>query len=122
MRMNARRVTVLLSEEEYTQVRRNANLVPLSRYFKSLALGVKQANVAANPIPDVQSKPAIRADAGREFMPTRPTAARLAATISGVTTGNKLIRCMCGDLQSEHREGKGRCFGKNCACSVFELQ
>src|SRR5216683_253228 len=33
------RVTVLLSNEEYAEVRMRAGLVPLSRWFKNLALG-----------------------------------------------------------------------------------
>lgn len=38
----AKRVSVLLSEQEYTQVRSKAGLVPLSRWFKSLALGKEE--------------------------------------------------------------------------------
>ena len=37
--MGLRRIAVLLSEQEYTQVRNMAGMVPLSRWFKNLALG-----------------------------------------------------------------------------------
>lgn len=116
--MAVRRITVLLSEEEYTQVRSNAGLVPLSRWFKSLALGVKESRAKTNPIPDVQSQPAIRADARRESVPTR-----LAAAIPGLTTAAKLsARCVCGELRDLHLHGTGRCQDKTCACTQYRME
>ena len=87
--MAVRRITVLLSEEEYTQVRSNAGLVPLSRWFKSLALGVKESRAKTNPIPDVQSQPAIRADVGRKPLPAS-TVAALREQIPELKTANEL--------------------------------
>lgn len=83
-----KRVTVLLSEEEYAQVRISANKVPLSRYFKNLALGVKQANGETNRIPDMQSNSAIRAPIGRDTVPARIVAA-LDEQTSEVPTASK---------------------------------
>lgn len=47
--MAHKRITVLLSEEEYAQVRNSAGLVPLSRWFKNLALGAKTREPFASP-------------------------------------------------------------------------
>jgi hypothetical protein len=65
-----KRVTVLLTEEEYAQVRISAQNVPLSRWFKSLALNAKETNAEVDRIPDVPRNPAIRADRGRESTAT----------------------------------------------------
>jgi hypothetical protein len=40
-----KRVTVILSDEEYAHVRKCAGLVPLSRWFKSLAIPVEPLTV-----------------------------------------------------------------------------
>jgi hypothetical protein len=44
------RVTVLLSDEEYTQVRSMAGLVPLSAWFRGLALNVGQVRTENRPV------------------------------------------------------------------------
>jgi hypothetical protein len=101
--MALRRVTVLMSEEEYAQVRRNANHVPLSTWFRNLALGERKPREEANRISDVPRNAAIRADVGRESVPAGPTAkpaipearsrsvaARLKAQIPELKTANEL--------------------------------
>ena len=45
--MAANRVVVLLSDEELSQVQAKAGLVPLSAWFRALALGAKKPNKQA---------------------------------------------------------------------------
>lgn len=104
MCMATRRVTVLLSEHEYTQVRTSANGIPLSRWFRTLALAGKEAH--ASPLPDVQSKPAIRADERRESMPSRSVIARLAVQIPGLKPAS--------ELPSKRTCKHGKAKGFNC--------
>ena len=70
-----KRVTVLLEDDEYAQVRKSAGLIPLSRWFKSLALqslilGVvpkRESRAEDNPaqdLPRVGSVPAPERRAG----------------------------------------------------------
>ena len=58
----AKRVTVILSEDEYTQVRTAAGMVPLSAYLRGLAVG--QGNVyKAESVKPKRERPKVRLDA-----------------------------------------------------------
>jgi hypothetical protein len=48
------RVQVVLSEEEYAEVQARAGLVPLSAWFRALALGAKKPSRAAAERPEIE--------------------------------------------------------------------
>ena len=138
-----KRVTVILSEKEYREVRTSAGLVPLSRWFKNLAIGGAEPSRAGtgdsigHPRPDLGETP-------RAEMPTAPTkkeksgrskrirsanvsgakevpvvggGVAVSERVAGTERGRK--KCVCQDSYEQHWDG-GRCLADNCHCGKYE--
>lgn len=113
-----KQITVYLGAEEYAQIEALAN-GNVSSYARKVLLqsALPREEKQLDRVPDVPASTAIPTPTRRESVPARPTARELAVSIPGVSAG--FARCVCGDLQSKHVRGSGRCQSMTCSCERY---
>ena len=113
------RVSVLLTDEEYGIIKGKAGQVPLSRWFRDLGLGTRDAR--GSRVPSVRKVAEVPTSEGRE--PVAGGASKPARSmVSGVEgTAKQAItaECKCGHGSEEHWHGRS-CQHKLCMCRGFE--
>ena len=114
---------MLLTEQEYTEVKSRAGLIPLSRWFKSLAIPREEdgpSTVQAEPerdgVPGVRKGGKVRV-AGRGANATVGASSGVSPKI-GVP--NPKLCVNCDHLKIKHGGFKGACQVENCMCGGFE--
>jgi hypothetical protein len=84
-----KRVTVILSDDEYTQVRTKAGAVPLSRWFRDLAL-TEYIELKA----EFTDRASITAPELAEQLPS-PSESRSEPSLAHHTAASNRFTCMC---------------------------
>ncbi len=104
MSMNGKRVVVLLNAEELAQVRAKAGLVPLSAWFRSLAIERKDSSLRSEDLPQQGSvRVAGRGTLSSKRRSDKPMVAL--ADGAGENHGRKAASCQHGAMIGICRHG-----------------